>query len=119
MEYAEITDRGECLATLYTFPQIPWPESFLKEVACREEWAKYNFYPQNGLVAEIPFVIEKNMNLRIDIDIYILKINDTYYIPMTGKGIKFISEEEYLKRKSSNRTHGMDDRQKRINDFWE
>lgn len=117
-KFAEIIDKGECMSQLYKFPQIPWPEQSLKNVACKEEWAKTNFYPSNGLVAEIPFIIEKNMNLRIDIDIYILKINDTYYVPMTVKGIKFISEEEYLKRKPFNRIHGMDDRQKNINDFW-
>ena len=117
-KFVEITDRGECLATLYTFPQIPWPEPFLKQVACREEWSKSNFYPHNGLVAEIPYVIKKNMSLKIDIDIYILKINEKYYVPMTIKGIKFISESEYKSKRPQNKIQGMDDRQSRINDFW-
>ena len=117
-QYAEITDRGECLSTLYTFPQIPWPEPFLKIVACREEWEKLDFYPHNGLVAEIPYVIKKDMSLRIDVDIYILRINELYYVPMTIRGIQFISETEYHKKRSFNKIHGMDERQKRIIDFF-
>lgn len=70
-KFAEIIDAGECLATLYEFPQIPWPESFLKEIANKKQWAKDNFYPSNNLVGEIVFIIKKEMSLRIDIDIYI------------------------------------------------
>lgn len=117
-KYAEIIDKGECLATLYKFPQIPWPEQFLKDVACREEWAITGFYPSNGLVAEIPYIIEKNMSLKIDIEIYILLINGEYYVPMTAKGLKFISKEEYIKRKGNNILQGMDESQRRINDFF-
>ena len=43
MKYAKITDKGECLSTLDRFPQIPWSESWLKDVANKVEWAKYNF----------------------------------------------------------------------------
>jgi hypothetical protein len=117
-KFAEIINKGECMTTLYQFPQIPWPQPFLKNEACKEEWAKTGFYPSNGLVGEIPFEIEKNMQLRIDIQIYILKINDTYYVPMTEKGLKFISEEEYNKRKNGNILKGMDDRQIKINKFF-
>jgi len=118
MKYAEIIDKGECMSQLYKFPLIPWPQQSLKNVACKEEWAKTGFYPSNGLIAEIPFEIEKNMSLKIDIQIYILKINNAYYVPMTGKGIKFISEDEYNKCKSGNILKGMDGRQIKINDFW-
>ena len=58
------------------------------------------------------------MSLKIDIDIYILKINEKYYVPMTLKGIKFISEHEYNSKRPQNKIRGMDDRQNRINDFW-
>lgn len=118
MKFAEITNRGECLATLYTFPQIPWPEPFLKKVACRDEWSKSNFYPHNGLVAEIPYIIKKDMSLKMDIDIYILRINEKFYVPMTLNGIKFISEAEYKNKRPNNRIDGMDERQRRINDFF-
>lgn len=117
-KYAEIIDKGECMATLYQFSQIHWPEPFLKNVARREEWEKQEFYPSNGLVAEVSYVIEKNMALKIDINIYILKINDEFYVPMTPNGIKFISETEYNKRKKENKIQNKDGRQKRINDFW-
>lgn len=116
-EFAEIIDKGECISQLYKFPQIPWPEKYLADIACKEEWAKTNFYPSNGLVAEIPYTIRKNISLGIDIDIFILKVNNKYYIPMTRKGIIFISESEYNERKYKNIIKGMDERQRRINDY--
>lgn len=118
MEFAEIIDRGECLSTLNTFHQIPWPKPFLKKIACREEWAKSDFYPRNGLVAEIPYIIKKDMSLKIDVDIYILRINEEFYVPMTLKGIKFISKSEYKIQRTYNVIEGMDERQRRINDFF-
>lgn len=115
MKYAKITDKGECLATLYTFPQITWPESFLKDIANRNEWLKYNFYPSNGLVAEIPYIIKRDLSKQIDIDIYILRINERFYVPMTIKGIKFIPEQEYVQNRANNVLRGMDERQSLIN----
>lgn len=115
--FAEIIDKGECISQLYKFSQIPWAEQNLKNLACKEEWAKTNFYPSNGLVAEVSYTIKKNMKLRIDVDIYLLRINEKYYVPMTEKGVKFISETEYNKRRSENLVRGMDERQRRINDL--
>lgn len=116
--FAEITDRGECISQLYKFPQINWIDEDLKHIACKEEWAKTNFYPSNGLVAEVSYTFKKNMKLNMDIDVYLLKINDKYYVPMTEKGIRFISENEYNRRRNENKIGGMDERQKKINDFW-
>ena len=117
MEYAKIIDKGECMSTLYTFPQIPWPEPFLKDVANKIEWAKYNFYPSNGLVAEVPYIIKRDMSRGIDIDVFILRINNRYYVPMTGKGIQFITESEYKQSVPNNVIKDMDYRQQQINGF--
>lgn len=119
MKYAEIIDKGECLATLYTFPQISWPEPFLKDVANRNEWAKQGFYPSDGLVAEIPYTIERDMSKKIDIKVYILRINERFYVPMTDKGLRFISESEYRQKRPANTLRNMDKRQQRINDGWD
>ena len=117
MKYAKIIDKGECLSTLDRFPQIPWPETWLKDVANKVEWAKYNFYPSNGLVAEVPYVISRDVTLGIDLDVYILKITENLYVPMTIKGVKFIEEAEYIRLKPDNKLKGMDERQQRINSW--
>ena len=109
-QYAEIIDKGECMSTLYQFPTFPWPAPFLKSVACKEEWAKHDFYPSNGLVGEIVYNLESQ--------IYILKVNNTFYVPMSKKGIQVISESEYNNKKATHEIQGMDDRQKRINNEW-
>ena len=45
-QYAEIVDKGECRSTLQSF--------FINGViANREQWARYNYYPQNGHVGEL------------------------------------------------------------------
>ncbi len=116
-KFAEIIDKGECMSTLYTYPQIPWPEAFLKNLACREHWAKDNFYPSNGLVGKVAYTIEKNMELKIDIPIYILKIKDKFFVPMSPKGIKFISESDYRLKDEKIAIKGMDKEQKELNLF--
>ncbi len=110
-EYAVIIDKGECMSTLYQYPTFPWPEAFLKTVACKDEWTKHGFYPSNGLVGEIAYNMESQ--------IYILKINDKFFVPMTRKGIQFISEMDYYKKKASNNIQEMDERQRKISNDWD
>jgi hypothetical protein len=117
-KFAEIIDRGECISQIQNFSQIPWPDNKMKSLACKQEWLKHDFYPQNGLVAEIVHSVPRDLSIKVDVNLYILKINDKFYVPMTEKGIKFISEDEYNKRKSNNVIRGMDERQRRINYFW-
>lgn len=119
MKYAKIIDKGECMSTLYTFPQIPWPKPFLKDVANKREWEKWGVYPSNGLVAKVPYVIERDMSKNIDIEVYILRINNQFYVPMSGKGIVFISEQEYQDMQPLNKIQGMDEIQIYINDSYD
>ena len=118
-KFAEIIDAGECMTTLYEFPQIPWPEPFLKEVANKRQWSKDNFYPSNNLVGEIVYIIEKDMSLRIDIVIYILFIDGKYFVPISAKGFKFISKSDYQTKVHMNKIQDMNSRQKDISEGWE
>lgn len=97
--YIEIIDRGECFSTTMEFIDGVY--------ANKEEWAKHNFYPQNGMVGEVRKITPRA---------YIIKIGEGIYVPMTEKGIRKISYDEYIVRKSNNNCSGMDERQKRIND---
>lgn len=110
-EFAEIIDKGECMSTLYDYPNFPWPATFLREVANKREWEKYGFYPSNGLVGEVAFNLEST--------VYILRINEIFYVPMSKKGINLISETEYSLRKSQNKYQDKDNRQRKINDDWD
>ena len=97
--YVKIVDRGECFSTTMEFINGVY--------ANKSEWAKHNFYPQNGMVGEV---------VKVTPRAYIVKIKDGIYIPMTKKGIREISYDEYLAGKDKNVSIGMDERQKRIND---
>ena len=97
--YVKIIDRGECFSTTMEFVNGVY--------ANRTEWAKHNFYPQNGMVGEI---------VKRTPSAYIVRIKEGIYVPMTKKGIKEITYEEFLKSQSNNVCSGMDERQKRIND---
>jgi len=97
--YVKIVDRGECFSTTMEFINGVY--------ANKSEWAKHNFYPQNGMVGEVAKVTPRA---------YIVKIKDGIYVPMTKKGIREISYDEYLAGKDKNVSTGMDERQKRIND---
>jgi hypothetical protein len=96
--YVKIIDRGECFSTTMEFIDGVY--------ANRTEWAKYNFYPQNDMVGEL---------VKRTPSAYIIKIKDGIYVPMTKRGIKEISYEEFLAGQVNNVCSGMDERQQRIN----
>ena len=97
--YVKIVDRGECFSTTMEFIDGVY--------ANKDEWAKHNFYPQNGMVGEIRKITPRA---------YIVKIMEGIYVPMTKNGIKEITYNEYLAGLKNNNCSGMDERQKRIND---
>lgn len=96
--YVKIIDRGECFSTTMEFIDGVY--------ANKDEWAKHNFYPQNGMVGEVRKITPRA---------YIVKIMDGIYVPMTKQGIKEISYNEYIAGQENNNCSGMDERQKRIN----
>lgn len=96
--YVKIIDKGECFSTTMEYIDGVY--------ANRTEWAKYNFYPKNGMVGE---VVKRTPSA------YILKIKEGIYVPMTPNGIKEISYDEYIAGQANNVCNGMDERQKKIN----
>ena len=97
--YVRIIDKGECLSTTREYIDGVY--------ANKNEWAKYNFYPKNGMVGELV----KRTPLA-----YIVKIMEGIYVPMTRKGIEEISSKDYEAGVKNNLCSGMDERQKKIND---
>lgn len=97
--YVQIVDRGECFSTTMEFIDGVY--------ANKTEWAKHNFYPQNGMVGKV---------VKITPRAYIIKISDGIYVPMTKRGIKEITEKDFLANKNKNVCSGMDSRQQKIND---
>lgn len=96
--YVKIIDKGECFSTTMEYINGVY--------ANRTEWAKHNFYPKNGMVGEL---------VKRTPSAYIIKIKDGIYVPMTAKGIKEISYEEFIAGQANNVCSGMDERQQRIN----
>ena len=96
--YVKIIDRGECFSTTMEYINGVY--------ANRDEWAKHNFYPQNGMVGEV---------VKVTPRAFIVKIMEGVYVPMTKAGLREISYEEYMSSQNNNQCTGMDDRQKRIN----
>lgn len=109
-QFAEIIDKGGCYSTLNAVPELQWPDHKLKQLANRDEWSKYNFYPSNGLVGEITYTLKYGNQ-----QIIILRINNRYYVPMSAGGIRIISEEEWKSKQQMNTISNMDDRQRKIN----
>lgn len=97
--YVIITDSGECYSTTMEFINGVY--------ANKDEWAKHNFYPQNGMVGEI---------VKITPRAYIVKIKEGIYVPMSKRGLREISYEDYLIHKNNNTNTGMNKRQQKINE---
>lgn len=100
--YVKIIDKGECFSTTMEYIDGVY--------ANRTEWVKHNFYPQNGMVGEL---------VKRTPSAYIIKIMDGIYIPMTRRGIKEISYEEFLDGQVNNVCSGMDKKQQRINNEFD
>lgn len=98
--YVEITDNRECLPDT--------KECILGVCANKAEWETFNFYPQSGMVGEIMKVTPKA---------YIIKIVDDLYVPISKKGIREISKEEYFSKKDNDIYHQMIEYHQRYNDF--
>ncbi len=96
--YIKIIDKGECFSTTMEFIDGVY--------ANKIEWGKHNFYPQNGMVGEL---------VKRTPSAYIIKIMDGIYVPMTRRGIKEISYEEFIAGQVNNVCSGMDEKQQRIN----
>lgn len=99
--YVRIIDQGECLSTTREYVDGVY--------ANKNEWAKHNFYPKNGMVGELV----KRTPMA-----YIVKIMDGIYVPMTRKGIEEISSKDYETGVKNNLCCGMDERQKKKTKVW-
>lgn len=96
--YVKITDKGECFSTTMEYIDGVY--------ANKNEWAKHNFYPQNGMVGEL---------VKRTPSAYIIKIMDGIYVPMTRKGIQEISYNEFQEGKKNNVCRGMSNKQSALN----
>lgn len=96
--YVKITDKGECFSTTMEYIDGVY--------ANKNEWAKHNFYPQNGMVGEL---------VKRTPSAYIIKIMDGIYVPMTRKGIQEISYNEFQEGKKNNVCSGMSNKQSVLN----
>jgi hypothetical protein len=119
-KFAEIIDKGECLSTINVPPAVnilDWSGTEnIKHLAGKNEWTKHDFYPSNGLIGEIAGVL---YNTIWGYDVYILKIQNQFYVPMSPNGIKFISENEMRLKQPSTQTRSMDSRQTKINNDYD
>lgn len=112
----KIVDKGECLSTLNTLPQIKWNNEKLKNLSGKNEWQKHNFYPSNGLVG---IVVDEMSNPVWGFKVYIVEISNKYYVPMTLKGISEISANEFRTMDPENKFQNMDSRQQIINSNYD
>lgn len=100
--YVRIIDSGECFSTTM---------EYINDVyANRNEWAKHNFYPQNGMVGEL---------VKVTPRAFIVKIMEGIYVPMAKSGLKEISYDEYVASRDNNSCGGMNERQLRTNDGFD
>lgn len=101
--FAKIINKEECLSILNIPPatdQFKWGKlEKIKNLSGKNEWEKHNFHPSNGLVGEIEGTI---INTIWNFNVYILKIHNKYYVPITLKGIDFITQDKFGKLKSYN-----------------
>ena len=129
-KYAVIIDKGECLSTINGTDTInsnfPWKDKRIMKLAGKSEWTKHNFYPANDMVGKIVDIFSINNTWNIfagsSNDIYILLIDNTFYVPMSKKGIQFIDYQTFENTQEANKLRGIPtpvtDLHNRHDDFW-
>jgi len=116
-KFVEIIDKGECCSSLQYFVN--------GKLANNQEWKNHEYYPQNGNVAELveskPGVLLHSIAINniTNAQYYILKISNEIFVPMTGKGLKDISENEYKLKLHNTFNSGMSQKQKNISDSYD
>jgi len=97
--YVMITDCGECYSTTMEFINGVY--------ANKEEWSKHNFHLKNGMVGEL---------VKITPRAYIVRIKEGIYVPMSKKGIREISYNEYSEHLCRNECNDMNENQQNTYD---
>lgn len=86
---AVILDKGECLSTIHTDQRFKWKDETVRKLAGKSEWLKHDFYPANGMSGVI---VQEFFNTLWGFNVYVLFIDNKFYVPMSEKGIKFVDD---------------------------
>jgi len=86
---AKIISAGHVYSAINTSDtyETDWINKEVKSLAGEEEWSKTGFYPESGMIGEIVHSFNHRTD---DILIYVLRINDKYYVPIGMNGIKLL-----------------------------
>lgn len=80
-----ILDKGECMSTINDGPfGTLFKDDRIRVLAGKSEWSKHNFYPENGMKG---IVVDIFVNPIFGFSVYVLHIENKYYVPMSKKGI--------------------------------
>ena len=86
-QVAVITDKGETLSGMEGNKMFAWKNEEIMNKAGINTWKKTNFYPENGMIGEI---VDSFPNPIFGFTIFVLLVNDVFYVPMNEKGIKIL-----------------------------
>ncbi len=93
-KYAVIINKKQTLSTINGNRTFNWKNETIMKLAGISAWKEHNFYPEDGMAGEI---VDSFYNSLNHYQVYILFIDNKFYVPMSEKGIKFINKQEMLK----------------------
>lgn len=96
--FIEIIDQEECLRGFNLYKNASWPSADIKKKATEEEWNSYGFYPINGMVGEVIGIVTNDIYSK---PVYVIRILQMFFVPVTSSGIKVISQDEFTIKNST------------------
>lgn len=85
---AKIINTGQLYTTIDGNNKFKWKNSEIMLKAGEAEWMKTDFYPKTGMVGEI---VDSFKHFDGNALIYVLKIEDEYYVPIGTKGVDLLN----------------------------
>ncbi|WP_163710219.1 WG repeat-containing protein [Mangrovibacterium lignilyticum] len=94
--YVEIVKEETRLNRFNLYKKAKWPNEEIRRKASEDEWDFYGFKPVKGNIGEAVGIVENDL---FEENIYIILILEMFYVPISEKNLKLISEVDYLRRK--------------------
>jgi hypothetical protein len=85
---AKIINTGALYTTIDGNREFDWKNEEIMKKAGRAEWKKSGFAPKTGMIGEI---VDSFKHVRSDALIYVLYVDEKYYVPIGASGVKLLN----------------------------
>jgi hypothetical protein len=95
----KIKDLGEIYELINTTDCLEWPSPEIKEKSGKNSWE--SFYPKKD---DIGLLVAEMKHCHFDHNVYLLKLEEQYYVPISSAGVKILEKQPEATEESEKTT---------------